>query len=758
MAELRWNQSNFSAGQFDPRAFARDDIAKYYQGAKIITNGVVLPQGGVQTRWGTDFVDTITTTNPVNTQINTLVYDDTAIYLLLWEAGSIKIYLEDMLVATVTDNVGYAAEDIQNLYFCQVLNNLIIANPAFSPCQLVRTNATPDDILSISANAFTFATPLTAHTIYPAQFTGSPLMTTSPQIFAGRTYYIRTSTTTTAKIYATPDDAYNQVNSFTITALGTSPKLIVQNTWTFSTITLISVPVYDFSDQESYATVTFTIQATSSPDTSLGAVVTINAGSAFNPTIDMSYVGGQLSGNGYTLQIQTPFMAPSTLATATIIGNTNPIIGTNPFDVITRMLPGVAYLAAPAWSDTKGWPRAVSYYQGRLVLAGTASLNNGVWLSAINEVFNFGGDGNVADDNPISYYAASGGPAYVRSITSARTLLIHTNSGTYSTNTDSSTPLTPSNFFLAEQNKDGVSPIQPVFIDNQVIYVDRSGNNAKNLIFDIIQGAYLLNNISVLSSNCIVNPIDVAALTEPNFTDGAYVLFVNADGTLGVFQTLIAQGIAAWSTAQTMNSDGSRAPYAHVASSLNDCWFIVQRTIEAVPTLFIERINFTTHMDATKYYPGLNSATVTGLDYLEGQTVYAIADGFLQNPLVVTGGQITLPATAINVSVGLGFTTTLTLLPIGGIPQTNANLYKPMHIRTIYVNYYNTIGGTVANSQIETESLEMILLDQPPVPQSGIKELKLMGGWNTIDYEISIQQTQPLPMTIIGVGYILEIP
>lgn len=741
--ELRFNQSDFSAGQFDPRAFARDDYIKYYKAAKTINNAVVVPQGGVQRRWGTEYVDTLVTTNPLNVDMSTLVYDDDAVYLLVFEATSIKIYLEDRLVATVSTS--YMAEDIQDLKFSQVQNRVIVVNGNMAPMQLTRTPNAPTNITAINtptANTFTFATALTANTIYPVMFaTTGALPTTSPQIFSGRTYFIKTLTTTTAQIYSSSDDAYFGTDPYAITALGTTSTLIVQNTWTFAAINFVWVPTYDFSQGEYYRNATFSVITGAGLPYTLG-----NASNLFTPAyVGGIFVGGTgiariltfISSNAVTIEIIRPFGSG---------GGGVTIMGAN------------AYLAQPAWTDALGWPRTVSFWQNRLVFGGTASINNGLWLSETASFFDFNDSDNTNDADSISYYPSNGGSSYIRSLTSAKSLLVHTTTGTYTSSTTSEAPATPSNFSLIEQNKDGVSNIQPVFIDNQVIYVDRSGNNAKNMIFDIIQGAYVLNNISVVNSICINQPVDIAALTEPNFTDGAYVLFVNADGTLGIFQTLIEQNIAAWSKAEEMNSDGTRAPYKHVASALNDAWFIVERTINGTTRLYIEHLDFTTSMDATKFYFNLNSATVTGLSYLEGQTVYALADGFLVQPMVVTGGQITLPSVSQTVQVGVNFTTTLTLLPIGAIQGTPANLYKPMHVRVLYVYYYNTVGGAISGAEIQTVPLNQVLLDQPVVPASGVKELKLMGGWNLMKYDITLTQDQPLPMTILGIGYVLEIP
>lgn len=766
MAELRWNQSSFSAGQLDPKTYARDDIAPYFKGAKRITNCLVIPQGGVQSRWGTDYVSTVATINPANVQMNALLYDGGAEYLLVWEANLLTIYLEDIIVSTKT--TPYNAEDIASLYFCQVQNRIIVAAPDYAPYQLIRSANAADNITAVDtvANTITFQNALTAGAIYPIQFTfggGGSLPITSPQIYGGnRTYFIRMVSATKAQIYSTPDSAYLQLNPFDIISVGVSAQGLVQNTWAFTVVPFIEVPVYDFNpDAYAQSSNMFSIVSTATTTSSAPGQPVWISGNVAN-VITAEFVGGILEGEGFTIRITGEYgsvVGQPTVAAGDIIYNTNVIIPSGtPFTIFARIPGESAYLAQPVWSNSLGWPRTCAFYQGRLVLAGNYAVSNGVWLSCINEVYNFGQSAETLDDSAISYYISSGSASFIRSITSGRTLLIHTNTGTYSTQTDSSAPATPSNFFLIEQNKDGVSPIQPVFIDNQTIYVDASGNNAKNLIFDIIQGQYILNNISVISSNCIQQPVDIAAFTSPNFTDGAYVIFVNADGTLGIFQTLIAQNIAAWTKANSQMGDGTPAPYTHIASSLNNCWFLVQRTVEGTPKLFVERLNFQTRTDATTFFPNLNSNTITGLNYLAGQMVAVIADDFVINPIQISDtGVLVLPEVYQDVTVGLAFNCELALLPIGSIPQTPANLYKPMHVRAIYVNYYQTVGAQINGAFIVDPDVPEES-DEPVQPMDGVFLIKLMNGWDNLKNEIVITQSEPLPMTILGVGYILEIP
>lgn len=740
MSELRFNQSDFTAGQLDPKVFARDDYAGYYRGAKDLTNMLVLPQGGITRRWGTRYVSTLTTTNPTNTQLVTFVYEDSATYLLCFYDSSLDIYLENILLMTMS--VPYMPEDVQNIRYTQIQNRMVFVNENFQPYQLIRSPDGPNPITGFSADTLTIANPLTIGWIVPVQFstTGS-LPTTSPQIYRNRTYFAKVITTNTVKLYSTSQDAYDDTNAYTITALGASSALLVQNSWTFSAINFSFLPSYDFDD--GYTTITFTPSATY-------GTITLTASSAiFTP----EHVGGLFYGNGGSLRI-TGYTS-DVIVSGNVILDFPPIPGGSTPEPI---IGSEAFLGQPAWSNTLGWPRTATYFQGRLWLGGSRSISNGVWGSVINSPYDFDDSDPTLADTGISYYPSSGSQSYVLSLTSASTLLIHTNTGTFSTPIGNETPLTPTNFVINEQTKDGVSSVQPVFIDNQVVYIDRSGKNAKNLIYDIIQGRYVLNNISVASSFAIKNPVDMDSFNEPSETNASFVLFVNDDGTLGIFNTLIEQQIAAWSMATTLMSDETEAYYRHVVAAMNQCWFIVERLVDGQNVLMIEALDFSVKTDCSKTYSNWGSATLTGLSYLEGETLQIVADGSVLQPQEVIGGEIVLSEAYDDIQVGLQYVANFTPMPIGSLPGTPANLYKPMMIREMYVYFYQSLGMTFNGFTIPTTQIQNYSFNEPMVPATGRYEIPPMLGWDNQSAEINIRQSLPLPMTILGVGYILEIP
>ena len=138
-----------------------------------------------------------------------------------------------------------------------------------------------------------------------------------------------------------------------------------------------------------------------------------------------------------------------------------------------------------------------------------------------------------------------------------------------------------------EQSKFGTIPIQPIFLDNQIIFVDKAFN-VINMIWEITQSAFVTNNISVPSSGLIRGVTDMAAYAQPVATDGFYALFVNVDGTMAVYQTLLEQNVRGWALMNTktvqatdLNNNGQDidSSFVRIGTAGDRCWMLVARQI-----------------------------------------------------------------------------------------------------------------------------------------------------------------------------------
>jgi hypothetical protein len=56
VAKSRFIQNNFVSGELSPLMRGRTDINQYYQGLQTANNVVLVPQGGVKRRPGTEYI------------------------------------------------------------------------------------------------------------------------------------------------------------------------------------------------------------------------------------------------------------------------------------------------------------------------------------------------------------------------------------------------------------------------------------------------------------------------------------------------------------------------------------------------------------------------------------------------------------------------------------------------------------------------------------------------------------------------------
>lgn len=745
--------SAFSYGEIDPKLYAQVTFAAYQRGVRTALNVLSIPQGGFTRRFGTYTVATITTLDHREREIQAFVYDDSAIYCCIFRGLELSLFLENTLQTIPPIVTPYPAAIVQKLSFTQIENRLIILHENYPPMQLVRSSDAPNVITGVSVGTGTIilTTALPTGTIYPILFDvlpGNTLPVTAPQILTNTLYYARvTVTPNRIRIYSTPEDAAADINFYEIITVGTGiSNVLVQNTWTLSIIPFSIRPHFDFGLFPTYSAPGFTFTASLLTGTITTPVVITASAAIFTDAMEENG-GGLFIGNGGVMRILTR-ISPTQINGYTYEN----FINTDPF-------PGAeSYLSEPAWSDARGYPRCGTFFQQRFFMGGSRSIPNGLWGSTLFQAYDFD-DSQALADNAISFYTSAGQSNYIKALISSKSLLVHTTTGNYSTPLTTDLPLTPANFSLTEQNKDGIANVIPVFIDNQIVYVDRSNNNVKSMFWDIVQSSYVNTNISLPSAHLIDAPIDMAVFSEPAFTDGYFILAVNSNGQLAVFNSLAEQEVKGWTKAAT-NQNTTPGFFRRVTAALNRAWVIIERTINGNKSLTFEELRFDFPVDSgNKYHFVVPTTVLTGLGYLEGENVQVIGDGVLLNNQTVVGGQITTEVPVLDAKVGLAFDAILEPLPINVNLQTGPNLYNKQHIRVLYVHYHQTQGASVQtyNTADPTQITAPIPLNPLAIPTNGVLAYTSMEGWDAFEYTIRIKQSLPLPMTIIGLGYDMEV-
>jgi hypothetical protein len=566
-----WSQDSFSKGELSPYMYARAQVAQYYDGLKQAVNVLTYPTGGAGKRFGTLYQSTTTGGTVFNQfYFETFQYLDQCVYQLVFTPLNIAIYLEGILVQNVTTT--FDAQTVYNLKTTTLGALFRVTGQGFAPFDLQRFPSTGVVITAAGSNILTLtSSAIGVGAVLPVQFTTTgALPTSNPQIKSGITYFINPITLTTTQVYATAYEAKFNIDPFTITDNGSGTNtLIPENTWTFTNTVFKNLPIYDFN--ANYDTILFT------PSQVAGYNTTITASA---PIFTPALVGGAFIGNGGTSRITT------------YTDNQNIIVATQiPFDNTDAIIGSLALLAEPAWSDLRGWPQVCGSYQNRALFANTESLPNGFWASVINDYADFG-DLTSDDDDAIAWFPTSNAVNVIRFIVPFRSITVHTNSGIYSSPLSEIAAITPGTFTLQLQDSTPADVLQPQAIDNQILIL--SGNDLHTMLWDGINNAYTSNIVSIINEQTIRTPVDETPFADLHRAGSRYIFVVNANGSMAVYQTLLAESVSGM-TPQIMEQSYGDAYFRQCASSSNGrAWFLVERQ-QAQPASPIAITGFTTN-------------------------------------------------------------------------------------------------------------------------------------------------------------------
>ncbi len=411
---------------------------------------------------------------------------------------------------------------------------------------------------------------------------------------------------------------------------------------------------------------------------------------------------------------------------------------TGKFDV-TGITDGSSALE-DSMSDTRGWPRTVTFFESRLILGGTTYKPQSIWASKTNDFFNLDLGTSLSDEG-IFITLDTDQVNAINGLYAGRHLQVLTTGGEFYSPT---TPITPSDFVIKRQTQYGSSGLRPVSIDGATLFIDRYGTSLRELLYTYIEEAYNADSISVMAPHLLISPVDIAAQRGTELDESNYIYIVNSDGTLAVLNSLRSQEVTAW-TRWTTNG-----LIENIAVVQSDVYLMVRRTINNGARWFLERVDVDTFTDSNVKQIQASSATVTGLDHLNGELCRVKADGAVMTDNTPSAGAITLVRPAIDVEVGLDFNPLFRTMPITSNFQDGSTFTRDKRISQVHVDVFETLGLYIDGRLVPTRQFGSGLLDQTPEPFSGLRNL-YFNGWTEKAW-VTLTQKDPLPMTVLGIS------
>lgn len=144
MARFRKIRTSFVAGEFDPRLKGRIDIDDYENGASLLRNVYIHPQGGAFRREGLEYFAEVNGSN--QGRLIPFQFNEEQTYLLSFTAGRMDVYRTDnkTLQASVTTSPisSMTFAQIEEMTFTQSADTLLLFHKDFPPIRITRTSDT----------------------------------------------------------------------------------------------------------------------------------------------------------------------------------------------------------------------------------------------------------------------------------------------------------------------------------------------------------------------------------------------------------------------------------------------------------------------------------------------------------------------------------------------------------------------------------------------------------------------------------------
>ena len=500
-------------------------------------------------------------------------------------------------------------------------------------------------------------------------------------------------------------------------------------TWTASTITFDSIPQYAF-------TLTVTNPAATLTPSAVSGKITLTAStSVFSAGNVGQYVNGTQQGRARIVSFTS----------GTVV---NAIVE-YPFFNTTAIASGSWELETGyenVWSAGRGWPRTVTFHEGRMYFGGSKSRPATIWGSKVSIFFDFKPEENL-DDDAVEATLDTNQLNVITDMISGRDFQIFTTGGEFFVPQSSTAPITPLDFVFKAVSRNGMKPGTRVqAFESGTVFVQRQGKALNEFLFSDAQLTYITQRISLLSGHLLKTPKRMA-LHKATDTDQGDLLFItNADdGTMACYSILRSQNVIAPSEFTT---DGE---FLDVGVDVTDIYVVTKRVFNSVTRYFVELLDYNRFTDCA--FTGAVASTATGLPHI-GKSLNVITDGVPQSNETVDGsGEVTFDrASVTNFEVGLPFTVTAKTMPVELRLQSGSRVSFKKRIAQVNAIVYESQHLNINDQPVPFRNFGSELLDDPVPEFTGIKRLDAVRGYGR-EAQITVTQTLPLKMNLLGLEY-----
>ena len=786
-------QNSFAAGEIAPSLMGRTDIKNYTAGAQRIKNFFVLPQGAMRTRSGFKYIGTALDSNsPVrlipfrfsSTQTFVLEFGNYTMRILTHGAYLLKSGTLDPYQITTP----YAGNDLFDLDYSQNADIITLTSQKYAPRELRRYGNNDWRIVSVST-APTLKPPSTitvvgvfgnhlnssesedkyklnvTYKVTSVDANGVESMASASASGTGNYYIngcsIRVSWSSVSgadhyRVYRSVAGVFGyigQTDELSLDDVGDNPK-------TSDTPPKYSTP---FSGSEGGGKVTAIsilnggagyykgTKEETDPDT--GETKTVYDTDPWSTTAKITDSTG--SGAIITFNIENGVIVSASV-TASGSNYTAPQISVN-----SDLGTGALFSVSISENTVANYPSACTQYDQRRVFAGSSQNPLKVWMTNAGEqdlmIYHL----PVMDDDRITFTAVASDADRIKHAVALNSLLLFTGSSELRVFTQNSDALTPSSIAVRAQSYIGANDVQPVTVNNQVVYAAARGGHIHGLGYDYNSAGYLSSDLSVMSVHLFDN-LEVKDITLSK-APVQIVWCASSNGKLLGMTFLPEQNIIAW---HQHDLGGDVESVCSVSEELEDHLYVVvnrdgQRCIERMAELNVPN-NAVNYRYLDSFLNGTFTSpqtSVSGLSHLAGKTVALWVDGVQQeNKVVSDTGAVTLDTAGRNITVGLPIEYEFISVPLtagaNGDTQGYVKNVGELYLRVSY-------NGNIKANNYPCDHLwdcdNSDIYMQPYDQETHLVKLSLNGDWS-YQGQIQVKHTDAQPLEISAITANVDFP
>ena len=410
------------------------------------------------------------------------------------------------------------------------------------------------------------------------------------------------------------------------------------------------------------------------------------------------------------------------------------------------------------------YPGAVSYFEQRRWFGGTQNRPNNLWATRPGTEADMSYSLPTQSDDRIAVRVAAREANRILHIVPLAQLMLMTGAAEWRVSPLNSDAITPDSMSVRPQSYVGASNVQPLVIGSSMIYGAGRGGHLRELGYNYEAGGYISGDVCLRAPHLFDNLtiVDLAYSKAPT----PMVWAVSSSGKMIAMTYVPEQQVGGFSTVET---NGSIESVCVVAEGEEDiCYVEVLRTIGGEPVRFVERMSERqyselkecVYVDCAGTYRGEAKKEITGLTWLEGETVSILADGAVEPPQAVKDGKITLTYPAKVVHVGLPFMADMKTLPAAMALQDGS--YGSGHkknVREVFFRVVNSSGtqaGPSFDKLSEYPSRSTEFAGNVPEPITDEIGFQIQPQWSQSG-QVCVRQKYPLPLRIVSMTTVLEL-